>query len=194
MAPCNYNFSSFLHFYGCKLNCRAIWTMLWQWGFPRGYFAINIVTNSTFDLNFFHLSASKNCKINKVEVMGCRKERNAATECKLRRNENASISIELMPDFDGTNITMLAYTTAPIEAQWPGMDSDACKFMSCPVQKDVLTTYIYAMKLTPEYPRVSCNLCKFCWKLNEFLVFREHSQFGGWWDNTVSQNAASELA
>lgn len=92
--------------------------------------------------------------------MGCRKERNAATECKLRRSENASISINLTPDFDGDNITILAYTTVPIEAQWPGMDSDACKFMSCPVQKDVPTTYNYAMQLTPDYPRVSSTLCK----------------------------------
>lgn len=87
-------------------------------------------------------------------MVGCRQERNAASECKLRRSENASISVEFTPDFDGDDLTMLAYTTVPIEAQWPGMDGNACNYMPCPVQSGVSTTYNFAVKLTPQYPRV----------------------------------------
>lgn len=93
-----------------------------------------------------------------MEVVGCRKERTAAAECKLRRNENASIAVEFTPDFEGSDVTMLAYTTVPLEAQWPGMDGNACNYMTCPVQKDVLTRYTYGVKLTPEYPRVSSKV------------------------------------
>lgn len=101
------------------------------------------------------LSETKNCKIHKVEIVGCRKERNSASECKLRRNsENASVSIQFTPDFEGDNITMLAYTTVPIEAPWPGMDDNACNFMTCPVEKNVSTTYLFGVKLSSELPRV----------------------------------------
>lgn len=103
--------------------------------------------------------------------MGCRKERNAASECKLRRSENASLAINFTPDFDGDDVTLLAYTTVPVEAPWPGMDKDACKYMSCPLQKNVPVDYNYAVKLTPQYPRVTLiNFSQFH-KNNDFFYF-----------------------
>lgn len=92
-----------------------------------------------------------------MTVEGCRKDRNS-NACKVKRNVNAAINVEFTPDFDGDDITMMAYAVMPgIEKSFPDMDSNACNFMTCPVAKNNKQTYTFGLKLAPSYPLVSSS-------------------------------------
>lgn len=95
------------------------------------------------------------CTIDSVTVEGCRKDRNSKA-CKLKRNVSAAINVEFTPDFDGDDITMMAYALMPgIEKSFPDMDENACNHMTCPVVEGTRQTYTFGMKLAPTYPLVS---------------------------------------
>lgn len=95
------------------------------------------------------------CSINSVTVEGCRKDKNSKA-CRVKRNINAAINIEFTPDFDGSDITMMAYALMPgIEKAFPDMNSDACSFTTCPVENGKRQTYSFGLKLAPTYPLVS---------------------------------------
>lgn len=106
----------------------------------------------TFDIfSFLDLA----CSIDSVTVEGCRKDRNSKA-CKVKRNVNAAINIEFTPDFDGSDITMMAYALLPgIEKAFPDMDENACNFTSCPVTSGTKQTYTFGLKMAPTYPLVS---------------------------------------
>lgn len=101
------------------------------------------------------LTSGLECTIDSVTVGGCRKDRNSKA-CKLKRNVNAAINIEFTPDFDGEDITMMAYALMPgIEKSFPDMDPNACNYTTCPVAKGQKQSYTYGLKLAPTYPLVS---------------------------------------
>lgn len=124
--------------------------------------------------NIFIL-ASRNCKINKLEAVGCRKDRKAGSECKIRRAENATFSFNFTPDFEGSDISLVIYSTAPVDAAWPEMDGEACKFMTCPLQKNVPTNYTYSQYIRPQYPKVRFFLGMKIFLLL-FTAFRDSSR------------------
>lgn len=54
------------------------------------------------------------------------------------------MNVTFTPDFDGSDIEMLAYALiGNEEAAFEGMDKDACKFMNCPVSNSVTQNYIF---------------------------------------------------
>jgi len=92
------------------------------------------------------------CTIDSVTVEGCRKDRNSKA-CKVKRNVRAAINIEFTPDFEGENITMMAYALFPgMEKSFPDMDPNACNYTACPVVKGNKQTYTLGMKLSSGYP------------------------------------------
>ncbi|KAG5671000.1 hypothetical protein PVAND_001225 [Polypedilum vanderplanki] len=96
------------------------------------------------------------CTINQVTIDGCKKERDSQNNCKLRRLHNASIVFDFTPDFDtaeGDDVFLGMYTTRPAETIWPGMDTNACNHMTCPVVKNQLNHYTYFVNIPQSYPR-----------------------------------------
>lgn len=95
------------------------------------------------------------CTIDSVTIDGCRKDRNIGP-CKLKRNVNAAINIDFTPDFDGDDITLMAYAlVSGIEKSFPDMDENACNHMPCPVTTGIKQSYSFGLKLAPSYPLVS---------------------------------------
>lgn len=95
------------------------------------------------------------CTIDSVLVDGCRKDRNSKA-CKVKRNVLAAINIDFTPDFDGDDITMMAYALLPgASKSFDAMDPNACNFTTCPVVKGTRQTYSFGLKLAPHYPLVS---------------------------------------
>lgn len=112
-------------------------------------------------LNEIFLSASKNCKIEKLEAEGCGRQRKATDPCALQRGVNVSFKLEFTPGFDGkssSDVTMLAYAlVGGKETAWPGMEPNACGIFStgCPLQNGVKTTYhLQNFELKRTYPSV----------------------------------------
>lgn len=104
-----------------------------------------------------------------MTVEGCRKDRNSKA-CKVKRNVNAAININFVPDFDGEDITMMAYAVMPmIEKAFPDMDPNACNYTTCPVENGVAQTYSFGLKMAPTYPLVSITELAFA-RSPEFLA------------------------
>lgn len=99
-----------------------------------------------------------------MTVGGCRKDRGGTT-CNLKRNRNASITINYTPDFDSTNnddLELMAYALLPgtgVQGKtFPDMDPVACNYMTCPVKSGTQNLYRFGIKLPATYPIVSLIL------------------------------------
>lgn len=127
----------------------------------------------TFDTNSLEKSLiDLACTIDSVTVEGCRKDKNSKA-CRVKRNVNAGINIEFTPDFDGSDITMMAYALMPgIEKSFPDMNPDACSFTTCPVESGKRQTYSFGLKMAPTYPLVSSMGCQRVSILIEWSIFR----------------------
>lgn len=104
-------------------------------------------------LIFSYKFADLKCKINNVAIEGCGKS--AGRECTLKRGLNASMVVDFTPDFDADNTKATIYAISFNEKAWPGMDTDGCKFMTCPIENGVPNTYSYAVEVSMKYPKVS---------------------------------------
>ena len=63
--------------------------------------------------------------------------------------------IDFTPEFDADNSKVTMYAISIGEAAWPGMDTNGCKFMKCPIENGVANKYTYGVEVSPTYPRVS---------------------------------------
>lgn len=70
------------------------------------------------------------------------------------------MDVVFKPDFEGSNVTMLAYALLPggADAPFPGMNDDACHWMQCPVVQDTTQTYTFNLTMSKDYPTVSCRV------------------------------------
>jgi hypothetical protein len=93
------------------------------------------------------------CTINRVAIEGC--SGGSGKDCKLKRGRNASIVVDLVPDFDSEDAKMTIYTTFPVEKAWPGMDTNACNYLKCPIVNGASNTYNFAVDINSQYPTVS---------------------------------------
>lgn len=106
-----------------------------------------------FFIKIAHKKKDLKCSIDSVTIDGCRKDRNA---CRLKRNVNAAINIDFTPDFEGNDVTLMAYALlGGVEKSFPDMDENACNHMTCPVSNGVKQSYSFGLKLAPSYPLVS---------------------------------------
>jgi hypothetical protein len=67
------------------------------------------------------------------------------------------MEVDFKPDFEGSDVTLLAYALLPggTDAPFPGMDDNACHWMNCPVVKDTTQTYTFNLTMSKDYPSVS---------------------------------------
>ena len=73
----------------------------------------------------------------------------------MKRGFNASMIAEFTPEFDADNSKVTIYAISLGEKAWPGMDTNGCKFMTCPIVSGVPNTWSYGVEVSPTYPRVS---------------------------------------
>lgn len=74
--------------------------------------------------------------------------------CKLVRGSTYNMIMSFTPDFDGSDLKVLAYTKVVNEdASLPGMDGDACKLMECPVSSGVPHEYHFNLPISFTLPR-----------------------------------------
>lgn len=64
------------------------------------------------------------------------------------------MNVNFTPDFDGSDIEVLAFTNiANRDAEFEGMDKNACNFMSCPVSNGVKQNYTFNVEVDRLKPR-----------------------------------------
>ncbi|KAL7025382.1 hypothetical protein ACKWTF_013456 [Chironomus riparius] len=91
-----------------------------------------------------------NCAINRVAIEGC--NANVTKDCSLKRGNNASMVVDFTPDFDAEDSTVTIHAISFGEKAWPGMDTNGCKFMTCPIESGVNNTYSYGVQVSYTYP------------------------------------------
>jgi hypothetical protein len=73
--------------------------------------------------------------------------------CKLKRGTNYTMTVDFIPDFEGDDITLLAYALLPLkDVGFDGMDENACHWMNCPVVKGIKQTYTFRLSMSKSYP------------------------------------------
>jgi ML domain len=98
------------------------------------------------------------CTVDQVRVDLCAIDRNTKA-CRLKRGQNYTMDMDFTPKFEGSDHTLLAYALLPgVDAEFQGMDSNACHWMKCPVQKDVKQTYTFNLMMQPSYPKGLFNV------------------------------------
>lgn len=98
------------------------------------------------------------CTIDDVSVGTCAIDKNTKA-CKLKRGLNYTMNVDFTPDFEGDDVTMLAYALLPgADAEFQGMDDNACHWMQCPVVKNAKQTYIFNLSMKRSYPLGSFNV------------------------------------
>lgn len=87
-----------------------------------------------------------------MTVDHCTVDRDKA--CKLVRGTRYDMIMSFTPDFDGSDIEVIAYTKiANTEASFQGMEKDACKLMQCPVANGVPHEYHFYVTMDMLKPR-----------------------------------------
>lgn len=64
------------------------------------------------------------------------------------------MNVDFKPDFEGNDVTLLAYALLPggSNVPFPGMNENACDWMQCPVIKDKVQTYTFNLTMSKDYP------------------------------------------
>lgn len=85
--------------------------------------------------------------------------------CNLKRGDTYFMNMNFTPDFDGSDIEMLAWTKiASVDTRFEGMEKDACKFMTCPITSGIKQDYLFNLKIKNTFPRGSF---KVQWRMSQ---------------------------
>lgn len=91
------------------------------------------------------------CAIGEVRVDPCPK-----MPCKVKRGRNVTIDFDFTPQFDATALENDVYWASPDgDLPWEGLRKDACRFVDCPLKKDQVNNYVYAVEIDKLAPPVS---------------------------------------
>ncbi|XP_039293968.1 MD-2-related lipid-recognition protein-like [Nilaparvata lugens] len=94
----------------------------------------------------------QSCNIQKVFVDPC-PDAASNEPCKVKHGNEGAITVHFTPQFSATNISSQAYwDQALMNVPFEDMDTNGCKYMKCPMEKDVATTYSYKIGIKSTYP------------------------------------------
>jgi hypothetical protein len=79
--------------------------------------------------------------------------------CILDRGEKYFMDVKFLPEFGGSNLTLLAYANiAGRFVEFDEMNSNACDFMKCPIESGTEQSYIFHVKVELNKPRGKFNV------------------------------------
>lgn len=94
----------------------------------------------------------QSCNIQKVIVDPC-PDAESNEPCKVKQGGHGAITVHFTPQFSASNVSSLAsWDQSLVNLPFEDMDSDGCKYMKCPMEKDVPTTYSYKIPIKATYP------------------------------------------
>ncbi|CAD7088495.1 unnamed protein product [Hermetia illucens] len=91
------------------------------------------------------------CKINEVRISPC-PEAATGEACKFRRGRSAEIHFDFVPDFDSPTVEGRVFWASDIDLPLVGMETDACKFTSCPIVKGEKRSYDFTLPISRKFP------------------------------------------
>lgn len=78
----------------------------------------------------------------------------------LKRGSNYTLDMDFTPDFDASDDLSLVASAFVVSAyvDFAGMDTNACHWMQCPVEKDKRQTYTFKLSMDSSHPKGSFNV------------------------------------
>lgn len=75
-------------------------------------------------------------------------------ECILKRGSNYTLEMDFTPDFDASEDLTVTASSWVISAwvDFPGQNTKACDWMTCPVTKGTRQAYTFKLKMDKNYP------------------------------------------
>lgn len=139
-------FSSFIS----VILCAHVKIPIWQC--DEGFEGKNFSNVTTLCKILIKKIEDLGCQVHEVTVDQCAIDDNGS--CKLKRGTQYYMNMNFTPDFDGDDIEMLAFTKiANIDAEFEGMDKNACNFMTCPVVNGTTKDYLFNVLVDRSKPR-----------------------------------------
>ncbi|KAF6205702.1 hypothetical protein GE061_019875 [Apolygus lucorum] len=93
------------------------------------------------------------CDISNLQINPC-PEAASNEPCKIKRGSSATLTYNFTPRWapGAGAIKTRAYWAAVVDLPFLGMDSDACKFTTCPIVKDQQNFYNFTLFIEKKYP------------------------------------------
>ncbi|CAD7088496.1 unnamed protein product [Hermetia illucens] len=91
------------------------------------------------------------CKVNEVRINNC-PEAVSGEPCKIKRGRSAEIEFDFTPDFDSPTLEGRLFWASEIDIPLVGMETDSCKFTSCPIVKNEKRTYNFTLPISRKFP------------------------------------------
>ncbi|XP_047028603.1 ecdysteroid-regulated 16 kDa protein [Helicoverpa zea] len=122
------------------------------------FFIIVTVLVASANAKYYTDCGSKLATVQKVEVSGC-DAKNA--ECVLRRNTNATFSIDFTPYKETKEVVTIVHgVIMNLPVPFPLPQPDACKDsgLTCPLREEQSSSYHTTMPILKSYPRVKVDV------------------------------------
>jgi hypothetical protein len=79
--------------------------------------------------------------------------------CELIRRNDYHMNVKFTPQFEGSNLTMLAYAMINGKAvAFAGMNGQACDYMKCPIASGTQQSYIFNVNVDANKPYGKFNV------------------------------------
>uniref|UniRef100_A0AAG5DNI6 MD-2-related lipid-recognition domain-containing protein n=1 Tax=Anopheles atroparvus TaxID=41427 RepID=A0AAG5DNI6_ANOAO len=92
------------------------------------------------------------CTINEVSITPC-PEAEEGRACTVYRGTNVSITFDFTPEFAAKELSAdVSWTQPSMDLPFIGMDTEACKYTSCPAESGKRQTYSYDLPIKKSYP------------------------------------------
>ncbi|KAJ8719379.1 hypothetical protein PYW08_011554 [Mythimna loreyi] len=118
------------------------------------FFITVLVLVVSANAKFYTDCGSKQATVQNVQVSGCAED---ARECVLKRNTNATFSIEFTPNKEVKGVqTVVHGVIMNLPVPFPLPQPDACKDngLTCPLPAGQLASYHTTMPILKSYPKV----------------------------------------
>ncbi|XP_022912816.1 NPC intracellular cholesterol transporter 2-like [Onthophagus taurus] len=101
--------------------------------------------------------------IDEVRINPC-KEAARNAPCKAKKGSKVEVEVDFTPDFDSNSLLSQPYWDNGIkDIPMLSMETDGCKYTTCPLKQGTKQTYKYELSILDSYPPATYNVK---WKLN----------------------------
>ncbi|BES93393.1 coagulation [Nesidiocoris tenuis] len=109
------------------------------------------VSETLSNYNYCDSTGKDECEITNVQVIPC-PEALTGEPCKVKRGTSATLSFDFTPHWASSGpLKTRAYWAHILDLPFVGMDTDACKYTSCPYVDGQKNSYNFTLELAKQY-------------------------------------------
>ncbi|XP_058462159.1 MD-2-related lipid-recognition protein-like [Malaya genurostris] len=120
----------------------------------RIVFLVSLMTIAHGEVVIFRkCNENVKCTVHEVRINPC-PEAAHNKACVMLKGTNATIAFDYTPDFSAQQVTAKVFwTQTAVDLPFAGMDTEGCKYTSCPIVEAHRQTYSYNLPIQQKYPK-----------------------------------------